>query len=119
MYLCQILPSWFTLTPSEWAKRKDGYSRDRPPIVPSVGVRVVAAAISTFAGGAFILLPIVFMCYSPSLEKSLATVSVSVLAFGFTIDAFVARFSSETLIATATYAAVLIVFVASTRFPNG
>ena len=118
MHINRALPSWFTSTASERAKRKDGYTSARPPLVPSIAVRAVAAAITTLAGGAFIILPMVFMCFSPSLKKSLVTVSVSVLAFGFTIDTFIARVSSETFIATATYSAVLIVFVAATGLPT-
>jgi hypothetical protein len=51
------------------------------------------------------------MAISPSQVKSLATVSVSVIVFSL-ISSFVIRLTNvETLVSTATYAAVLVVFV--------
>ena len=118
-FLKRLLPSWFTSTASESAKRKGTYSEGRTPLVPSIAVKALAAAITTFAGGAFIIVPMVVMSFHPSLEKSLATVSISVLAFGFVMDTFIARISSETFLFTATYAAVLVVFVGSSGVVNG
>jgi len=118
MYLNRLLPPWLTSTAAERAKRKGSNTYGRPPIAPSFSVAALAAAITAFAGGAFILVPMVFMSFCQSLVKSLITVSVSVLAFGFVIDSFVARTSAETFISTATYAAVLVVFVASVGLVN-
>jgi len=118
VYLNRLLPPWLTSTAAERAKRKGSYTNGRPPIAPAFSVRALAAAMTTFAGGAFILVPMVFMSFSQSLVRSLITVSVSVLAFGFVVDSFVARTSAETFISTATYAAVLVVFVTSGGLVN-
>jgi hypothetical protein len=53
----------------------------------------------------------VIMSINTNRSKSLITVSCSVLLFGFFLGAVMRSKSTEIFIATATYAAVLVVFV--------
>jgi len=55
--------------------------------------------------------PYVIMTFDTNRTKSIVTISCSVLLFGFFLGAIVRSKSSEIFIATATYAAVLVVFV--------
>lgn len=77
-------------------------------------VRFVVA----ITGGLFLVVPMVVMTIQPSVLKSLVTVSTFVLLFAL-ILAFAVKVSNvETLISTATYAAVLVVFVGTSTGNN-
>lgn len=117
--LKQVLPKQLTYTKWEKAIRKRDYSGGRPPLKASLFVGLTASTITTLAGGALIIIPMVTMSFNPSRTKSIVTISVSVLLFGFVLAAFVTRSSSETFLGTATYAAVLVVFVGSSGTGNG
>jgi hypothetical protein len=51
------------------------------------------------------------MTFNPGRTASLVTVSASVIIFGFTLAAIIRVKGSDIFVATATYAAVLVVFV--------
>lgn len=71
----------------------------------------LARFVIAFAGGVFLVVPMIIMTLRPSETKSLVTVSVAVVIFSL-ILAFGIRVSNvETVVSTATYAAVLVVFV--------
>jgi hypothetical protein len=70
-------------------------------------VRFIAALI----GGIFLIVPMVIMVLSQSRTKSLITVSVAVLLFSAALAFGLKANNVETLVSTATYAAVLVVFV--------
>ena len=55
----------------------------------------------------------VIMTLDKSVNKSLITVSVAVLLVGAALSLGIKASNMETLVATATYAAVLVVFVGS------
>jgi uncharacterized membrane protein len=57
------------------------------------------------------VVPIVVMSFKPSMHKSLSTVSAAVVLFGFVLAAGVKASSKSMFLATASYAAVLVVFV--------
>lgn len=75
---------------------------------------MLGSGIVAMTGGAFLIVPTTIMAYNDTREAKLLTTSISVLVFGFSIAAFVASRSSETFLATATYAAVLVVFFGAT-----
>jgi hypothetical protein len=58
------------------------------------------------------------MALRPSVEKSLITVGVSVAVFALFLSLVIRVSNGETLVATATYAAVMAVFV-GTRIGGG
>lgn len=74
-------------------------------------VRVLAGLIVALASAAAIIVPIVVMSFGASKNKSLVVTSVAVVLFGFVLAAVVKARSENVFIATATYAAVLVVFV--------
>lgn len=67
--------------------------------------------ILSLCSGASIIVPMVIMSFNGSTTKSLVTVSVAVVLFGFVLAAVVKVSSGNLIAATATYAAVLVVFV--------
>ena len=74
--------------------------------------------LSVFSG-ATIVVPIVIMSFNSSRNKSLITVSAAVALFGFVLAAVVKASSESVFIATATYAAVLVVFVGASGTGSG
>jgi hypothetical protein len=71
----------------------------------------LATFIIAFVGGAALIVPMVLMTLHSSKAKSLITVSVAVLLFAI-IVAFAFKLPYiDTVMATTTYAAVLVVFV--------
>ena len=65
-----------------------------------------------FLGGAMLVVPMMVMRLPEvTVVKSLVTVSISVLAFAGALSVFFKASNTDTMVATATYAAVLVVFV--------
>lgn len=62
-------------------------------------------------GGLAVVIPILVVSFNPSQTKSLITVSVSVLLVSLLIAALSNASYQELIMATAAYAAVLVVFV--------
>lgn len=105
------LPSRFTFSHHEREKRLKEYEHGDPPREISIFVDTLARLIIAITGGACLIVPMVIMSLSPSEVKSLVTVSVAVVVFSLMLS-FGTRVSNiETLVSTATYAAVLVVFV--------
>jgi hypothetical protein len=82
-----------------------------PPRTFSLPVRIVASTIVALSGGALLIVPVMVMSFNPSRPKSLITVSCAVFLFGIFLGAVLRNKASDTFVATATYAAVLVVFV--------
>ena len=61
----------------------------------------------------------VVMVFDPSLSKSLITVSVAVVAFALALSPVFETDNKDTVMATATYAAVLVVFVGTSVSSQG
>ena len=109
--LMKYLPSRLTFSKFEKHERKTEYREGQPPIHVSSFVDRLVRLIISLTGGFFVVVPMIIMSLSPSQVKSLVTVSVSVVMFALLVS-FGYRVSNvETLISTATYAAVLVVFV--------
>lgn len=75
----------------------------------------IVRLIVAFIGGAFLVVPMLVMTLHQSQTKSLITASLSVVFFAIAISFGFKTTNVETLVATATYAAVLVVFVGSTQ----
>ncbi|KAH7378609.1 hypothetical protein BKA64DRAFT_585735 [Cadophora sp. MPI-SDFR-AT-0126] len=112
-YLLRSL-SWTT---EEKRLRRNDYYQGRPPHIYSTFVDRLARFIMAFVGGAALLIPMIIMVFDSSLSKSLATTSVSVLLFAGFLSFGISASNQDTLAATATYAAVLVVFV-GTSLPS-
>lgn len=92
--------------------RIDEYLGDLPPQDISPLVDKLARFIIAFTGGAALVVPMLIMSLpSTHRTKSLITVSLAVTLFASVMSVGIRASNSETLVATATYAAVLIVFV--------
>lgn len=71
-----------------------------------------ARFIVAFLGGASLLVPMLVMSLPKvTLTKSLVTTSVAVLLFAVVLSFVFKPGNAETVVGTATYAAVLVVFV--------
>ncbi|KAJ4421720.1 hypothetical protein N0V82_003564 [Gnomoniopsis sp. IMI 355080] len=116
--LMQYLPRRLVFSRKEREKRGREYDEGQLPREVSELVDIVARFTIAIAGGASLIVPMVIMALSPSQVKSLVTVSVAVVVFSLML-AFGIRVSNiETLVSTATYAAVLVVFVGTNSANN-
>lgn len=111
-YLKAVLPRHLTYTKTEKDSRTDDYLLGLPPRAVSPLVDKLTRFIIAFAGGALLVVPMLIMSIpSRDKTKSLVTVSVAVTLFASMMSVGIRASNSETLVATATYAAVLVVFV--------
>lgn len=75
----------------------------------------LARFIVAFIGGAALVVPMLIMRLPEvTLTKSLVTVSVAVLLFAVVLSLVLRASNTDTMVSTATYAAVLVVFVGTT-----
>ena len=105
------LPKWITWSSSEKKLQPAYYAKGKAPTKVSTAIRVISSTILSLCSGASIIVPMIVMSFDPSKEKSLIVVSVAVVLFSFVLGAIVQAKSENVFIATATYAAVLVVFV--------
>ncbi|RTE79503.1 hypothetical protein BHE90_005982 [Fusarium euwallaceae] len=91
--------------------RMNDFLHGRPPEKYSPLVDSLARFIMAIGCGAALIVPMVIMSLDPSRNKSLITVSVCVLLFALFLSSGIGAKNTEVLAATATYAAVLVVFV--------
>jgi uncharacterized membrane protein YfcA len=116
--LRKYLPRSLSWTAKEKKERlNEYYQRERPEAYSPV-VDSLARFIMAFTGGASLIIPMLIMSFDPSRNKSLITVSVSVLLFAVFLSSGIHASNQETLVATATYAAVLVVFVGTSGSNN-
>ncbi|KAI7782629.1 uncharacterized protein LA080_013117 [Diaporthe eres] len=109
--LMTYLPSRFTFSRHEREKRLKEYEQGDPPKEISGLVDALARFIIAITGGACLIVPMVIMSLSPSKVESLVAVSVAVVIFSLMLSFGIRVSNIETLVSTATYAAVLVVFV--------
>lgn len=110
--------SW-TWTAEERKTRKMAYKhhsegkKGYKPRHLSLGVRIIASTLVALAAGAWIIVPMVLMSLAGDQSKGFQIIATSaaVVLFGFASAAAVQMSSKEIFLATATYAAVLVVFV--------
>lgn len=114
--LKEILPRQLTWTKSEKLVHADEWVDHQPPKNVSPVVDSLARFIVAFAGGASLVVPMLIMSLpSTNKTKSIVTVSVAVTLFAMTMSIGIRTSNADTLVATATYAAVLIVFVGTSQ----
>ena len=105
------LPRSLSYSAEEKHARKYEYESSQHPIEVSETVDRLARFVVAFTGGAFLVVPMLVMVFAPSTTKSVSTVSAAVVLFAGAMAFGVRAGNVETLVATATYAAVLVVFV--------
>lgn len=110
-FLKAHLPQSVTYTKSEMRDRIDEYLAGKPPQRVSPFVDKLSRFLIAFAGGAALVVPMVVMTIDKSVTKSLITVSLAVLLIAIFVSLGIRASNMETVLATATYAAVLVVFV--------
>ena len=105
------LPRRLTYTREEMSRRTEAYLDRQPPHLVSPFVDVVARFIIALAGGAALIVPVLIMTLHATLLSKLLTLGISVLLFSMATAIGLQATNPETLVSTATYAAVLVVFV--------
>ncbi|KAK5655838.1 hypothetical protein OQA88_5377 [Cercophora sp. LCS_1] len=117
--LMKNLPSSIAFSHHEKQERKKEYMEGQKPKEVSGSVDRLVRFIVALAGGLFLVAPMLIMSINPSQLKSLLTVSSAVLFFALAVSLVVRVSNIETLVSTATYAAVLVVFVGTTTGSTG
>lgn len=117
--LMQHLPSWLAFSQQEKAERSKEYNEGKRPKEVSTPVDRLARFLIALTGGSFLIVPMVIMSLNPSQTKSLVTVSLAVLLFTILLSFGIRVSNVETLVATATYADVLVVFVGTSNGNSG
>ena len=112
------LPKVLSWTEPEKRERRAEYGDGAPPEIYSPFLDKLARFIVGVIGGAGLIVPMAVMVFGPSLTKSMITVSVAVVAFALVLGLVFETKNQETLVATATYAAVLVVFVGTSVSNN-
>jgi hypothetical protein len=110
-WLKRILPKGLTYTQTEKERQHSDYMRGKEPIELSPFVDKLARFTVAMTGGLSLVVPVLIMRLHENLTKSLTTVSVAVVLFSAVTSMIFKASNTETLAATATYAAVLVVFV--------
>ena len=105
------LPKQLSYSKSEKVRSSSAYVWGEPPRENSTAVHLFAGVIIAFSSTIVLITPIVIITFTPSTAKSLVTLSTAVLLFGFFMAVVIRAKSTEIFVATATYAAVLVVFV--------
>lgn len=119
-FLMRRLPVYITYSEEERTARRMEYEGGKePPKDVSPFVDHLARFVIAITGGLFLIVPMLVMAIDTSQKKSLVTVSVSVLLFALALSFGVRTSNVEALVSTATYAAVLVVFVGTNSGDGG
>ncbi|PVI00784.1 hypothetical protein DM02DRAFT_490989, partial [Periconia macrospinosa] len=113
-FLANFLPERFTWTPTERAAKSDLLGHGFLPKQLSGAVEGIARFIVAFTGVLFILIPMYIMALRTNPTKCLVTTTIAVFFFAVLCSVTFRSSNDQTLAATATYAAVLMVFVGFT-----
>ena len=117
-----VLPSSWTWTAEEreqYGIKEAKQAKNQLPERDTIIVHTIASFILSLCSGAAIIVPMIIMSFQPGQTKSLVTTSVAVLLFGFVLSAVIRIKTSDIFLATATYAAVLVVFVGTSGTAGG
>jgi VIT1/CCC1 family predicted Fe2+/Mn2+ transporter len=106
-----LLPNHLTFSQEEKTYRPKEYASGQAPESVSPFVDRLTRFLIAFIGGAFLLVPMLVMAIRPSTTKSLITTCVAVLLFATVVALGFKGKNVETMASTATYAAVLVVFI--------
>lgn len=115
----RYLPSRLTFSHHEKRERKKEYLDGEPPKYVSVFIDRLVRFTIAITGGLFVVVPMIIMNIDESQVKSLVTVSVAVVVFALIVSFGVRVSNIETLVSTATYSAVLVVFVGTSTGSGG
>jgi hypothetical protein len=110
-FLRICLPNFLSWSNGEKELRPTDYNGHQPPEIYSPFLNGLACFLVGTVAGASLVVPMVIMVFSPSLTKSLVTVSVAVVLFSLALGFTFHPPNDVIVTATATYAAVLVVFV--------
>ncbi|KAJ4367015.1 hypothetical protein N0V83_007545 [Neocucurbitaria cava] len=117
--LRKILPKRLTWPEDERKANRPGYGADLAPENYSRLVDSIARFIIGTLSGCALIVPMVVMALDPSLMKSLVVVSVALVVFALVVGLVFETDNKDTIMATATYAAVLVVFVGNSGGAGG
>ncbi|KAJ5603748.1 hypothetical protein N7537_006704 [Penicillium hordei] len=109
--LMRYMPSFLAFSSEEKMSRPREYSEGKAPREVSVSVDRLTRFLVAITGGIFLVVPMIIMALHQSKTKSLVTVSVCIILFALIMALGVRVSNVETLVSTATYAAVLMVFL--------
>ncbi|KAI4664701.1 uncharacterized protein J4E79_002999 [Alternaria viburni] len=118
-YLMKKLPVYVTYSENERSDRLKEYEDGKEPKDVSPFVDYLARFLIAITGGLFLIVPMLIMAIDTSQKKSLITVSLSVFWFALALSFGVRTSNVEALVSTATYAAVLVVFVGTSSGDGG
>jgi hypothetical protein len=110
-FLRKNLPRHLSWTTEERAARRADYSRGLPPETYSASLNRIARFLVGIVGGAWLIVPLLIMAFHSSLTKTMITVCTTVVLFALAVSLLFELDNKDTVTATATYAAVLVVFV--------
>ncbi|KAK4164446.1 hypothetical protein QBC43DRAFT_353395 [Cladorrhinum sp. PSN259] len=110
-FFMRRFPRQLSFSAHEKKERRKEYLEGESPIQVSPAVDTAARFIIALAGGAFVVVPMIIMSIDQTLDTSLITVSSAIVIFALLVSMGIRVSNFETLVATATYAAVLVVFV--------
>lgn len=110
-FLRRRLPRHLSWTAAEKANRRADYSQGRAPEIYSRSLDQIARFIVGLVGGLSLIVPLLIMAFHSSLTKTLVTVCIAVVAFALAAAIMFQLDNKDAITATATYAAVLVVFV--------
>jgi hypothetical protein len=117
-FLRKHLPRHLSWSEEEKSARRADYSRGLPPEMYSRSLNRIARFLVGIVGGAWLIVPLLIMAFHSSLTKTMITVCIAVVLFALAVSLLFETDNKDTVTATATYAAVLVVFVgASTSQP--
>ena len=101
------LPKMMTYSEEETIARKDEYDSSRPALQISPFVDTLARFRAALVGGLFFIVPMLLvMVLKPSKTTNLVTTTVAVLLFSVSLAFGLKSNNVDTLVSTATYAAV-------------
>ncbi|KAM0330548.1 hypothetical protein ACHAQA_003495 [Verticillium albo-atrum] len=109
--LMRRLPRALAFSREEKRRRAREYADGKAPHHVSALVDRLVRFLVALTGGGFLVGPMMIMALRPSLTKSLVAVSAALVLFSLVLSFGIRVSNIETLVATATYAAVLVVFV--------
>jgi len=109
--LRKMLPCSLAYSKEEKKRRISQYLMKNPPVQLSPFVDRLARFIIAFISGASLIVPMIVMRLHGSLIKSLVTTCAAVVIVAAFLTFVIRASNSETMIVTAAYAAVLVVFV--------
>jgi hypothetical protein len=112
--LMEVLPKQLSWSHFERQRWDLDYKLGAPPRTVSHFVDTLARMILSFAAGAALVGPMLVMAINTEQNKSIIVVSLTVVLFAICASLAIKLSNTEIFLATATYAAVMVVFLGVT-----